>query len=65
MQRSEIGQRFRKISLPSVIWEVVGYLTDRGGIPHILLASIGHHSRSILIAESVVRRSDMFIQEPS
>ena len=65
MQRPEIGQRFRKRSLPSVVWEVVGHLIDRGGIRHVRLVSTGPHSRSILIAESVVGRPDMFTQEPS
>jgi hypothetical protein len=64
MQKPEIGQRFRKMSLPSVVWEVVGHLVDRCGIPHVRLVSIGPHSRTMLIAESVIGRSDMFTQEP-
>lgn len=65
MQKPEIGQRFRKVSSPSVVWEVVGHLVDRGGIPHVRLVSLGQHSRAMLIAESVVGRPDMFVHDPS
>jgi len=65
IQKPEVGQRFRKISSPSIVWEVVGHRTDRDGIPHVRLVSIGQHSRAILIAESIVGRPDIFMQDPS
>jgi len=61
----EVGQKFRKISSPSIVWEVVGHRTDRDGIPHVRLVSIGQHSRAILIAESVVARAEIFMRDPS
>jgi hypothetical protein len=60
MQKLEIGHRYRKVSAPSIIWQIVGYRTDRDGIPHVRLVSVSDQTRCILIAESVVGRADVF-----
>lgn len=62
IQKLEIGQRYRKVSSPSTIWEVIGCRTDRDGIPHVRLVSITDQTRVILIAESVVERSGSFVR---
>jgi hypothetical protein len=60
MPKLEIGQRYRKVSSPSTVWEVVAYRTDRGGIPHVRLVSTTDQTRSILMAESLFARSNIF-----
>jgi hypothetical protein len=65
MPKLEIGQRYRKLSAPSIVWKIVGYRTDHDGIPHVRLVSTADETRSILIAESVVARSDRFAQVTS
>lgn len=60
MQKLEIGQRYRKVSSPTVIWKIVGHRIDRDGISHVRLVSTNDATRSILIAESVVARWDRF-----
>ncbi len=60
MRKVEVGQRYAKISAPSIVWEIVGRRTDCDGIPHVRLVSIADGTRSILIAESVVARPDAF-----
>ena len=60
MERVEIGRRYRKVSVPWIVWEVVGRLTDGAGIPHVRLASVRDPTRVILIAESVVLRAGFF-----
>jgi hypothetical protein len=37
----EVGQKFRQVSLPQDIWEVVLVLSNSGPIPHARLARLG------------------------
>lgn len=62
MRKIEIGQRYKKVSAPSIVWEIVGYRTDRDGIPHVRLVNVADGTLSILIAESIVARPDAFSQ---
>jgi hypothetical protein len=56
----EIGQLFRKISAPSIVWEIIENGIDRDGISHVRLLSTIDQTHSILIAESVVMHSRSF-----
>ncbi len=60
MRKLAIGQRYRKISSPSTIWEIVGHRTDYDGISHVRLVSVADHTRTILISEQLVARPDAF-----
>lgn len=55
-----IGQRYRKTSSPSIVWEIVGDRTEGDGIRHIRLVSVGDRTRTILIAERLLARSRGF-----
>lgn len=37
----EIGQRYRQVSLPQEVWEVVLILSNAGVIPHARLVRVG------------------------
>jgi len=56
----EIGQLFRKISAPSIVWEIIENGVEREGISHVRLLSMVDQTNSILIAESVVMHSRSF-----
>lgn len=60
MRNLAIGQRYRKISSPSTLWEIVGERTDQDGIRHIRLVSVADRTRTILIGEQHLARSDAF-----
>ena len=60
MRTLAIGQRYRKTSSPSTVWEVVGHRTDGDGIKHIRLVSVADHTRTILIGEWALTRPDVF-----
>jgi len=63
LKKLEIGQRYRKTSAPSIVWEVIESGIDRDGIPHVRLLSLVDQTHSILIADSIVVRSDQFRRE--
>jgi hypothetical protein len=60
MRNLTIGQRYRKVSSPSIVWEIVGDRTDGERIRHIRLVSIADRTRTILISEHMLARSDAF-----
>lgn len=60
MRTLAIGQRYRKTSSPSTVWEVVGRRTDECGINHFRLVSTADHTRTILIGEWALNRPDVF-----
>ncbi len=60
MRNLAIGQRYRKTSSPSILWEIVGDRTEQDGIRHIRLVSVADRTRTILIAERFLARSETF-----
>lgn len=60
MRTLAIGQRYRKMSSPSTVWEVIGHRTDGCGISHFRLISTADHTRTILIGEWALNRPDVF-----
>ena len=61
MRKLEVGQRYRKVSSPSIVWEIVADGIERDGIPHVRLLSLADPTHSILIAERVVMHSAAFV----
>lgn len=64
-QHVEIGRRYKKVSLPWIIWEVIGTPLDWDGIRHVRLINIADRTRVILIAESIVARPAFFTLLPA
>lgn len=60
MRKLAIGQRYRKISSPATVWEIVGNRVDHDGIRHVRLVSVADRTRTILIAEGLVARADAY-----
>lgn len=60
MRNLAVGQRYRKTSSPSIVWEIVGDRTEQDGIRHIRLVSVADRTRTILIAERFLARSEAF-----
>lgn len=64
MRKHAIGQRYRKVSFPAIVWEVVGHRTDLDGIRHVRLVNVADQTRTVLIGEGFLARPDAYIPAP-
>jgi len=62
----KIGQRFTKVALVSLVWEVDEVKLGPGGINHCHMRDVGDPTRTILISEQAVRNKRLFkpMQDP-
>jgi hypothetical protein len=61
MAEIEVGQRFKKASGPSNVWEVVRLVIESEAIRHYRLNDVADPSKSILISEHALVNSRYFI----
>jgi len=60
MAEIEVGQRFRKVSGPPNVWEVVKLVIGSEGMNHYRLDNVADPSKSILISEHALLNSRYF-----
>jgi hypothetical protein len=61
MAEIKVGQRFKKVSGPSNVWEVVRLVIESEAIRHYRLNNVADLSKSILISEHALVNSRYFI----
>jgi hypothetical protein len=61
MAEIKVGQRFKKASGPSNVWEVVRLVIESEAIRHYRLNNVADLSKSILISEHALVNSRYFI----
>ena len=60
MRKIEVGQRYKKTSPPSTVWEVLEPVLDPGGIHHFRIRNLDDPTTIKLISESTLANERLY-----
>jgi hypothetical protein len=55
-----VGERYRKIDAPLIVWEVMQTFRGPDGVPYALLVSVGDRSQRKTVAQDALRRGSQY-----